>query len=125
MKVRNISSSLPPRYSFAGGNPDTFDAPSVGKAKPVEARIWLGSSEDMAVGSRSHSRPRVPFSAPVWNFSLRLLTIPNEGSQMTSQFDAKNDATKRKQISTDSESSSTCGPQPGVSSEDRSWRKFL
>jgi hypothetical protein len=77
------------------------------------------------VGSGSHSRPRVPFSAPVWNFSLRLLTIPNEGSQMTSQFDAKNDATKRKQISTDSESSSTCGPQPGVSSEDRSWRKFL
>src|SRR3989442_10172455 len=44
---------------------------------------------------------------------------------MTSQFDAKNDATKRKQTSPDSESSSTCGPQPSVSNEDASRRKFL
>jgi carbonic anhydrase len=44
---------------------------------------------------------------------------------MTSQFDPKNDATKRKQISPDAESPSTCGPQPDVSNEDRSRRKFL
>src|SRR5438067_7869552 len=44
---------------------------------------------------------------------------------MTSQFDAKNDATKRKQTSTNSESSSTRGPQPSVSSEDASRRNFL
>jgi len=44
---------------------------------------------------------------------------------MTSQFDAKNDATKRKQTSPDSESSSTRGPQAGVSNEDASRRKFL
>lgn len=44
---------------------------------------------------------------------------------MTSQFDAKDDATKRKQTSPDSESSSTCGPQPSVSNEDASRRKFL
>jgi carbonic anhydrase len=39
---------------------------------------------------------------------------------MTSQFDARNDATKRKQTSPDSE-----GPQPGVSNKDASRRKFL
>jgi len=44
---------------------------------------------------------------------------------MTSQFDANDDATKRKQTSSDSESSSTCGPQPSVSNEDASRRKFL
>ncbi len=44
---------------------------------------------------------------------------------MTSQFDAKDDATKRKQTSPDSESSSTCGPQPSQSNEDASRRKFL
>jgi hypothetical protein len=44
---------------------------------------------------------------------------------MTSQFDPKNDATKRKQILPDAESPSTCGPQPDVSNEDRSRRKFL
>jgi carbonic anhydrase len=44
---------------------------------------------------------------------------------MTSQFNAKNDATKSKQVSPGSESSSTCGPQPGVSNEDASRRKFL
>ncbi len=44
---------------------------------------------------------------------------------MTSQFNAKNDATKRKQTSPYSESSSTCGPQPSVSKEDASRRKFL
>ena len=44
---------------------------------------------------------------------------------MTSQFDARNDATKRKPTSRDSESSSTCGPQPSVSNEDASRRKFL
>src|SRR5437867_3637623 len=44
---------------------------------------------------------------------------------MTSQFDAKNDATKRKETSLDSESSSTRGPQPSVSNEDASRRKFL
>jgi carbonic anhydrase len=44
---------------------------------------------------------------------------------MTSQFDPKNDATKREQISPDAESPSTCGPQPDVSNEDRSRRKFL
>src|SRR5712691_1661295 len=44
---------------------------------------------------------------------------------MTSQFDPKNDAAKRKQTSPDSGASSTCGPQPGVSNEDASRRKFL
>jgi carbonic anhydrase len=44
---------------------------------------------------------------------------------MTSQFDAKNDAAKRQQISADSEFSATCGPQPSVSNEDASRRKFL
>jgi len=44
---------------------------------------------------------------------------------MTSQFDVNDDATKRKQTSPDSESSSTCGPQPSVSNEDASRRKFL
>ena len=44
---------------------------------------------------------------------------------MTSQFDAKNDATKVKQISPGSESSSTCDPRPGVSNEEASRRKFL
>jgi carbonic anhydrase len=44
---------------------------------------------------------------------------------MTSQFDAKDDTTKRKQTSPDSESSSTCGPQPNQSNEDASRRKFL
>src|SRR5882724_10356871 len=44
---------------------------------------------------------------------------------MSSQLDAKNDATKRKQTSPDSESSSTSGPQLGVSKEDASRRKFL
>jgi carbonic anhydrase len=44
---------------------------------------------------------------------------------MTSQFYVKKDATKRKQTSPDSESSSTCGPQPSVSNEDASRRKFL
>jgi carbonic anhydrase len=44
---------------------------------------------------------------------------------MTSQFDAKNDPTKRKQTSPDSESSSTCGPQLSASKEDASRRKFL
>ena len=39
---------------------------------------------------------------------------------MTSQFDARNDATKRKQTSPDSE-----GPQPSVSNKDASRRKFL
>jgi carbonic anhydrase len=64
-------------------------------------------------------------SSSAYVATVLVKTIPNGGSQMTSQFDAKNDATKRKQISTDSESSSTCGPQPGVSNEDRSRRKFL
>src|SRR3989442_6534030 len=44
---------------------------------------------------------------------------------MTSQFDAKDDATKRKQTSPDSESSSTCRTQPSQSNEDASRRKFL
>jgi carbonic anhydrase len=44
---------------------------------------------------------------------------------MTSQFDAKNDTTKRKQVSLGSESPSTRGPRPGVSNEDASRRKFL
>jgi carbonic anhydrase len=44
---------------------------------------------------------------------------------MTSQFAAKNDPTKRKQTSPDSEYSSTCGPQSSVSNEDASRRKFL
>jgi len=44
---------------------------------------------------------------------------------MTSSFDEKNDATKRKQTSPDCGSFSTCGPQPGVSNEDASRRKFL
>ena len=44
---------------------------------------------------------------------------------MTSQFDEKNDVTKRKQTSPDSEFSSTCSPQPSVSNEDASRRKFL
>jgi len=44
---------------------------------------------------------------------------------MTSQFNAKNDATKRKQASPDSESSSTCGPPPSLSNENASRRKFL
>jgi carbonic anhydrase len=44
---------------------------------------------------------------------------------MTSQFDAGNDAIKRKQTSTDSESSSTCGPQFNVANGDASRRKFL
>src|SRR2546425_10656453 len=41
------------------------------------------------------------------------------------QFDPKNDATQLNQTSPDSESSSTCGPQPSVSNEDASRRKFL
>lgn len=44
---------------------------------------------------------------------------------MASQFDETNEATKRKQISPASESSSTCGPQPSVSNEDASRRNFL
>ncbi|MCU1263600.1 MAG: Carbonic anhydrase [Bryobacterales bacterium] len=44
---------------------------------------------------------------------------------MTSQFDAKNDATKCKQTSPSSQSSSTRGPQPSVSNEDASRRNFL
>jgi len=44
---------------------------------------------------------------------------------MTSQFHPKNDATKRKQTSPDSESSSTCGPQPSAWNEDASRRKFF
>src|SRR5258707_3818480 len=44
---------------------------------------------------------------------------------MTSRFNAKNDVTKPKQTSRYSESSSTCGPQPSVSNEDASRRKFL
>ena len=44
---------------------------------------------------------------------------------MTSQFDAKNDATKCKQSSPGSESSSTRGPQRSVSNEDSSRRKFF
>src|SRR5437773_11391450 len=44
---------------------------------------------------------------------------------MTSQFDAKDDATKRKQTSPHSESSSTCGPQPSQSNEDAARLKFL
>src|SRR5438094_2761569 len=44
---------------------------------------------------------------------------------MTSEFKAKNDVTKGKQTSPDSESSSTCGPQSSVSNEDASRRKFL
>jgi carbonic anhydrase len=42
---------------------------------------------------------------------------------MTPQFDAESDATKRKQTSPDSQS--TCDPQPSVSNEDASRRKFL
>jgi carbonic anhydrase len=44
---------------------------------------------------------------------------------MTSQFDAKNDATKRKQTSPDSESSSTCGRQLSVWNGGASRRNFL
>lgn len=44
---------------------------------------------------------------------------------MASQFDETNDATKSKQISPASESSSTCSPQPSVSNEDASRRNFL
>jgi carbonic anhydrase len=44
---------------------------------------------------------------------------------MSSQFDAKNDASQRKQTSPDLEPSSTCGPKPSVSNQDASRRKFL
>ncbi len=44
---------------------------------------------------------------------------------MTSQSGARNDDSKREQTSPDSESSPTFGPQPGVSKQDASRRKFL
>src|SRR5438874_7663070 len=44
---------------------------------------------------------------------------------MTSQFNVKNDAARRKQTSLNCESSSSCGARPTVSNEDASRRKFL
>jgi carbonic anhydrase len=44
---------------------------------------------------------------------------------MTSRFNQRNDTPKLKQTSPDSESSVTGGPQPGVSDENASRRKFL